>query len=154
MSEWTVACEPELDWNEPDDVLARYVETVNQAQEPVSGGTTVTLTVRGVVLAGELIPNWQWFDEVAQLSGGHDASCFELASALKEHARVTSEAIQAQSEGEELTDEQRAALGTRTAYIHLKNARLVTPARGDKRARYWRGRLCDVSGWSIDWTAG
>jgi hypothetical protein len=149
MSEWTVDCEPELDWNEPDDVLARYVETVNQALEPVSGGSAVTLTVRGVVITGELIPNWQWFDEVAQLPGGHDASCFELASALKEHARVTSEAAQARSAGAELTDEQRAALGTRTAYIHLKNVRLLTPAPGGHRAHYWRGRLSDVSGWSI-----
>jgi hypothetical protein len=150
MSEWTVACEPELDWNEPDDVLATYVETVNQAQEPVPEGLAVTLTVRGVVIAGELIPNWQWFDEVAQLPGGQDSNYFELASALKEHARVASEALEAQSAGDELTDEQRTALGIRTAYIHLRNARVLAPGASAQRTHHWRGRLSDVSGWSID----
>jgi hypothetical protein len=149
MSEWTVPCEPELDWNEPDDVLARYVETVNQAQEPVCTGFAVTLTVRGVVIAGELVPHWQWFDEVAQNSGGQDSDYFELARTLKEHARVTSEATEAQSAGTELTEEQRSALRIRTAYIHLKNARLLAPASGAQRSQYWRGRLSDISGWSI-----
>jgi hypothetical protein len=149
MSEWTVACEPELDWNEPDDVLAMYVETVNQAQNRVANGSAVTLTVRGVVIAGELIPNWQWFDEVAQLSGGQDSNYFELARALKEHARVASQAVEAQAAGAELTDEQRTALRIRTAYIHLKNARLLSPTRAAQRSHYWRGRLSDVSGWSI-----
>lgn len=149
MSEWTVACELEFDWNEPDDVLATYVDAVNQAQEPVAEGLPVTLTVRGLVIAGELIPNWQWFDEVAQLPGGPDSRYFELARALKEHVRTTSDAVAAQSAGDELTDEQRTALGTRTAYIHLRNARLLVPASAPQGAPYWRGRLSDVSGWSV-----
>jgi len=149
MSEWTVACEPELDWDEPDDVLATYVETVNQSQEALSGGPAITLTVRGLVITGELIPNWQWFDEVAHISGGQDSTYFELASALKEHARVTSEAVAARSAGDELTDEQQGALRTRTAYIHLRNATVESLSSGPRQAGYWRGRLSDVSGWSI-----
>jgi hypothetical protein len=149
VPEWTAADYPALDWNEPDDVLAQYVETVNQAQEPVAGGLAITLTVRGTVVTGELIPNWQWFDEVAHLSGGQDSVYFELARALKEYARAMSEAVEARSAGADLTVEQREALATRTAYIHLRNARLARPALARRRPHYWRGRLSDVSGWSV-----
>ena len=61
------------DWAEPDTVLANYVSLTDQLVEHVDPGTPFTLTVSGLVIDGELIPQWQWFGELSELNDHEDA---------------------------------------------------------------------------------
>jgi hypothetical protein len=50
-----------------DPVLTTLVELANEWDEPVEDGTTLTVCVQGIVIAGRLISSWQWFVEQRDL---------------------------------------------------------------------------------------
>jgi hypothetical protein len=149
-----------------DRALATVVGAINALTERQDDGPGVVLTLGGVVVSGTVIPDWQWFDEVEHAAraafvvhtgGSVDdehggwASLFEgvaesLMQARDEH-RAAREATK------HLSDHYQRLLAQedRTAYIHLREARVVAagvsplPVAG----MYWRGRLSEVSGWSF-----
>ncbi|WP_305789849.1 hypothetical protein [Symbioplanes lichenis] len=132
------------DWFEPDSVLATYVALMDQLTERAEPGIKLSLTVGGLVVTGELIPQWQWFAEVSALSNYEDAFYTGMAEYVKEQSDLAHEAVKVRDAGHEVSHKQHLALSAPTKYIHLRNARVSTGNEGS----LWRGRLSDVSGWS------
>lgn len=135
------------DWLEPDAVLALYVDATNRQTEPAPEGMWLTLTANGALISGELIPNWQWFAELADLTGGERSIHFGLGETLRKRAELLCEALEAKRAETSLTDAQEALVNAPTAYIHLRNARFFMPEPLPAEGHYWRGRLAEVSGW-------
>jgi hypothetical protein len=131
-------------WAEPDSVLATYVSLMDQLIEPADPGIALSLTVDGLVVDGELIPQWQWFAEVSKLSNYEDAFYTGMAEYVKEQSDLAHQAVKIRDAGLEVTHRQHLALSAPTKYIHLRNARI----NGTGDNRLWRGRLSDVSGWT------
>lgn len=132
-----------------DNVLTMLVHGANQMEKAVTDGLWVTLTVRGVIMSGEVIPIWQWFDEQKEISGGDETVVGYLASLLvAEHERLTS-LRQKVDNGEEISEEDQKTLDELPQFIHLRNAISFLPERVPVTGHYWRGRLSEVSGWSF-----
>jgi hypothetical protein len=138
------------DWAEPDSVLGTYVALMDQLTEPALPGIALSLTVDGLVVSGELIPQWQWFAEVSELNKNEDPFYTGMAEYVKEQSDLAHEAVRVRDAGHEVTHKQQLALSAPTRYIHLRNAQIVHAAEGC----LWRGRLCDVSGWTPGITVG
>lgn len=137
------------DWAEPDSVLATYVSLMDQLNEPVDPGIALSLTVGGVVVDGELIPQWQWFAELSELNDHEDAFYVGMAEYVKEQSDLAHAAVKLRDVGGEVTHKQYLALSAPTKYIHLRNASVFIGAQEAKvHRRLWRGRLCDVAGWT------
>jgi hypothetical protein len=132
-------------WGEPDSVLSTYVAQMDRLTEPVNPGIALSLTVDGLLVTGELIPEWQWFSEVSEMNDFQDAFYTGMAEYVKEQSDLAHAAIKARDLGGEVTQRQYLALMAPTKYIHLRNARVSAE---EKAVRLWRGRLCDVSGWT------
>ncbi|WP_229068965.1 hypothetical protein [Actinoplanes sp. DH11] len=137
------------DWAEPDGVLANYVSLTDQLVEHVDPGTPFTLTVGGLVVDGELIPQWQWFAELSELNDHEDAYYVGMAEYVKELSDLAHTAVKKRDIGEEISFRQYQALSVPTRYIHLRDARISRPGQATGvTGRLWRGRLRDVSGWT------
>ncbi|GAA2490169.1 hypothetical protein GCM10010435_88540 [Winogradskya consettensis] len=137
------------DWGEPDSVLATYVTLMDHLIEPVDPGPILSLTVDGLLVSGELIPQWQWFAELSELNDHADAFYVGVAENVKEQSDLAHEATKVRDIGGEMTQRQYVALTAPTRYIHLRNTLIYHPnqdASGD--GVLWRGRLSDVSGWT------
>jgi hypothetical protein len=135
-----------FDWGEPDGVLGTYVAQLDRLSEPVDPGIPLSLTVHGLLVSGELIPQWQWFAEVSEINNHDDAFYVGMAEHVKEQADLAHAAVRLRDTGGEVTQRQHTALVAPTRYIHLRNTTIHSPEQTAK-ARLWRGRLCDVSGW-------
>jgi len=136
------------DWGEPDAVLGTYVAQMDRLIEPVDPGVPLSLTVHGLLVSGELIPEWQWFSEVSELNNHDDAFYTGMAEHMKEQSDLAHHAVKLRDTGGEVTHRQYTALMAPTRYIHLKNARIHSPDKvGDEKC-LWRGRLIDISGWT------
>jgi hypothetical protein len=136
------------DWNEPDSVLGLYVAQMDRLTDPVEPGVPLSLTVHGLLVSGELIPQWQWFLEVSELNDHEDAFYTGMAEHVKEMSDLAHGAIKLRDSGGEVTHRQHNALMTPTRYIHLRGARIHSPDRICDQPCLWRGRLSDVSGWT------
>jgi hypothetical protein len=122
-----------------DPDLARLVDTVNGATGQQEDGWGITLTMHGLTLSGEVIPEWQWLEEAEQQcrEGGGDrwASFF---AALRQSASES----RGESNGDQLI-------------IHLRNTRffplggLMTVPAVELNGFYWRCKLVDVAGWTF-----
>jgi hypothetical protein len=53
---------------EIDRALEVVVSEINSLRERQDGGPGVVLTVRGLVIGGTIIPDWQWVDEVEHVA--------------------------------------------------------------------------------------
>jgi hypothetical protein len=53
---------------EIDRALEVVVSEINSLTERQDGGPGVVLTAGGLVIAGTIIPDWQWFDEVEHVA--------------------------------------------------------------------------------------
>ncbi|MFG3422898.1 hypothetical protein ACGFZ2_29280, partial [Micromonospora sp. NPDC048063] len=112
---------------------------------PVRGaGITlgITLTVRGVVVTGTLIGRDEWAEGMAELlkSAGENGEL--LGSRILDVFRKLD------------LNRTRDENSEPYSYIHLKDARYVAghgllPSPGSRVPVYWRGRLSEVSGWSL-----
>jgi hypothetical protein len=136
------------DWSEPDGVLGLYVAQMDRLTKPVDRGTPLSLTVHGLLITGDLIPQWQWFSEVSERDDYEDAFYIGMAEHMKEQSDLAHDAIRARDVGGEVTHRQMSALLAPTKYIHLRNTRIYSPDSTPGPGRLWRGRLCDVSGWT------
>ncbi|MEU4242838.1 hypothetical protein [Actinoplanes sp. NPDC026619] len=135
------------DWSEPDSVLGTYVAQTDRLIKP-QDGVPLTLTVHGLLVSGDLIPQWQWFAEVSEMDDYEDAFYTGMAEHMKEQSDLAHDAIRARDTGAEVSHRQMAALLAPTKYIHLRKARIYSPDSKPGEGRLWRGRLCDVSGWT------
>ena len=136
------------DWGGPDKVLDTYVAQMDRLTEPVDPGVQLSLTVHGLLVSGELIPQWQWFAEVSEMSNNEDAFYTGMAEHVKEQSDLAHAAVKLRDTGGEVTHRQYTALTAPTSYIHLRNARIHSPDHTGRGGCLWRGRLCDVSGWT------
>ncbi|WP_041833727.1 hypothetical protein [Actinoplanes sp. N902-109] len=132
------------EWAEPDSVLATYVSLMDQLIERADPGVPLSLTVGGLQVDGELIPQWQWFAEVSELNNYEDAFYTGMAEFVKEQSDLAHQAVKVRDAGLEVTHKQHLALSEPTRYIHLRNARI----NGVADTGLWRGRLKDISGWT------
>ena len=148
MSDLMSANSIRSDWGEPDSVLGTYVTQMDRLSEPVSPGVPLSLTVHGLLVSGELIPQWQWFAEVSEMNNHEDAFYTGMAEHVREQSDLAHDAIKLRDTGGEVTHRQNTALMAPTRYIHLRNARIHSPDHVTTETCLWRGRLCDVSGWT------
>jgi hypothetical protein len=127
----------------PDTVLQLMVNSINNLTEPIEDGSPINLFVQGILLSGQIIPDWQWFEE--QATGTSPEAM--IAGILKEK-RDRVRRLRGRVPDDLTTAEHEEALAP-PAFIHLKNCRVFmpqpVPSSGDL---YWRGRLSDISGWS------
>lgn len=146
----------------PDGVLQVIVSTVNNLEERTESGTGLVLTVKGVVISGELIPAWQWHEELEQgirdahVRAGQDpehAGFAELFKLAAESTRQRRDEQRALEELDQLPQRYRDLIGQeeRTQFIHLRDARVFSPGNAGLPGNglLWRGRLSEVSGWSF-----
>jgi hypothetical protein len=153
----------------PDTLLEILVNASNSRTEPSPDGEgiAVVLTVDGQVIAGEIIPNWQWCQEIeeqyraatvrAGIEVDDEGYGLGIGIAFKKFAEAFIEGRDqyrnAQEVTKDLPDEyQRAVLSTQeTQFIHLRNARVHVPGQPGLpgNGMYWRGRLTCVSGWTV-----
>jgi hypothetical protein len=130
----------------PDQLLATLVDIVNSLPGVELG---VTLYVRGSIVSGLLISGRSYFGllrAVLEESGDDDSKPFvdALAEILNEVAN-----IYPRRPSEESADESPPDLA-RTTYIHLRAATVHVPGPNPGLEQgLWRGRLSEVSGWSI-----
>ena len=136
------------DWSEPDSVLSTYVAQMDRLIKPVDPGVPLSLTVHGLLVSGDLIPQWQWFAEVSEMNDYEDAFYTGMAEHMKEQSDLAHDAVRVRDVGGEVTHRQMSALMAATKYIHLRNTRIYSPDSKPDEVRLWRGRLCDVSGWT------
>lgn len=126
----------ELDWFLQD--LVRLV-----SENEVTFG--VTLVVRGAIVTGQLCSAAAFHDNFANTFAdswpGDDEGKETLRSAFSKNAEIARDAAK---------DEDAFY-----AFIHLRNAYFLTPG-GDQttptskhEGLWWRGRICDVSGFSL-----
>jgi hypothetical protein len=150
----TDATRPDHDWSAPDSVLTVLVDAANaHVERDGKSVQALTLTVGGLVVTGNLIPAWQWFEELHVAAGvppSDEPSWLQaMANTYRENAETVREAYSLSVQ--EQTDEHVAALDHETHFIHLRDAKIMTPAgsmpTGD--GWFWRGRLADVSGWML-----
>ena len=136
---------PDLMPDPPDTVLQLLVGSINNLSEPIEDGSPINLFVKGILLSGQIIPDWQWFEEQATDASSSPEAL--IAGILKEK-RDRSRRLRGRVLDDLTPEEHEEALAT-PAFIHLKNCRVFmpqpVPSSGDL---YWRGRLADISGWS------
>lgn len=153
--------------DEIDPVLAELVRLIDGQSRPGTG-LRITLTTEGLLMAGKIIPAWQWLDEVEQqtrealVAAGADDEV-ERNAVLRvfrnaanqglEESHVQSTALREALESLPARY-QEALLDMRTpAYIHLSNVKAYpgsdVPLSVTGAGWYWRGRLAEISGWTF-----
>lgn len=123
----------------PDPMLMAFVEGVNRVP---SGEIGLTLHVSGVVVSGILVSGRRFFEQMAQWLKD------EGAEDLAENFADPVAEMFAEPDAETADDEQ--AEPSLANFIHLRAARVFTS--GSDRPlpeTFWRGRLSQVSAWSI-----
>jgi hypothetical protein len=114
------------------EILLRLVEAQPGA------GVAMCLTTPGGMIAGHLVSTSSWADRwrrvVSAATGTEDRS---------DHMAQLAHTVQASMEQTET-----AAAGGLHAFIHLLDVTFLS-VPGDVTAPLWRGRVCDVSGWSL-----
>ncbi len=133
-----------------DDFLRGLVHGINVSTDGEESELGITLYAKGVIVTGNIIPEYQWFAEVGQMLGSSfEPALLEMSAELREDRDNFRKARDALAE---LPEEFRSAIdpAETTAYIHLKEARIVSGSSlMPKVGTYWRGRLDEVSGWNI-----
>lgn len=117
-----------------DGHLASLVGLINNNPGICIG---ITLTVGGTLISGELISGKEYFDNLATLLHRDDQVEDSIRNVLSEEMKW-------------MSNRYSTPDINKTVYIHLKDAQHysgVTPV--PTRGGYWRGRLCDVSGFTI-----
>ncbi|MCQ1576678.1 hypothetical protein [Streptomyces parvus] len=146
-----------------DHVLTSLVNIINASQGEEDGPGLV-LTVGGLTVSGNLIPNWLWFmgmrQQIAGSSGDDstepaEASGMELFFKSWEDVATSGRAEEeaALAAAENLAPRYQQAIQDKdsTVFIHLRDARIYQPGQVGLpgNGMYWRGRLNEVTGWSF-----
>ncbi|WP_109507344.1 hypothetical protein [Nocardioides speluncae] len=112
----------------------------NLMQRHDGASLTVTLSVSGSLVTGDLVGRNTWLDQQHRQFADLDKAVGEIAAQLREGLRRPADG-ERDAEGEVFVER----------YVHLVNARYVVggsfvPAQG---GMFWRGRLQSVDGWSL-----
>lgn len=124
-----------------DPVLAELVQVVNSLRTSEVG---VTLEVRGLVVSGVLISAEQFFH--LQIKALEDPAVGAAANALAPFFQPWLEANRAdaahyeEDESFDLPD---------PVHVHMRRASILNSGAHSLTIPLWRGRLAEVSGWSI-----
>jgi hypothetical protein len=133
---------PERDW-----FLALLVDHVNEHD----GAIPITLTVDGLVISGTLVGVREYLrrsaEDLAEVFPSRSESIIESFTEAGE------ESVDAVRKHKERVRAGEAELET-PHYVHLRNAHYVTGSAGAHGPVLWRGRLDDVSGFSLGKTVG
>lgn len=118
-----------------DWALVELVRMVNVNKVSIG----VTLTIGGALISGVLISGKEFFDKMEQKFSSTNPEDGSLAKYLADYHKQISDEVYADSQ-----------LPPNTIFIHLDKAKqyfgqTAVPTVGT----LWRGRLCDVSGFSI-----
>ncbi|MFF4210882.1 hypothetical protein ACFYZE_16285 [Streptomyces sp. NPDC001796] len=138
-----------------DYSLVTLVNLLNASKEDI-GGPWLVLTTGGLVISGQLIPNWLWFEtyekELETPSDENPWAYFfsSFKDTLKEEKE---EQDKAEAAAESLAPRFQQAIleATTTGFIHLRKAKVFHPGQSPLPANgmLWRGRLIDIAGWSF-----
>ncbi|MER5550407.1 hypothetical protein ABT001_01730 [Streptomyces sp. NPDC002793] len=119
----------------PDLQLQLLIQLLDRE---LRSGLPITLTLAGGVLHGDVIGHeaWKadWARSLRQVEG-------EGANLIAEFPETVDQGIRELGPGDGTAQLPR--------WIHLRDATLVLAGAGDLRLPLWRGRLADVSGWSL-----
>ena len=144
----------------PDWLLGVLVDGVAEVVTDASKrGTDVTLTVKGLTITGEIVPDWVWADGVHQVAirstpdaGPDQTSQYSaMRDAFKQVAseRAETDADESpDSDHDDVLERLRKQLVDTPTFIHLRDAHIVTP-QGliPNQDGWWRGLLASVDGW-------
>lgn len=104
----------------------------------------ITLQVSGLLVSGLLVDNQKYFDGFgSDLASGFQEA--QIAEGLKELISKYGDAVKKNIE-------DGASEPPRPKYIHLRNAKFFNTSGNPipaNRGVWWRGRLCEVSGFII-----
>jgi len=140
--------------------LVRSINAVPKTNDPIEG-LGLVLFVGGSVVSGRLIPNWLWFRKVADGLREQEDSEGKPPSGLREMFNYfEQEMISLQKDIvkifeviDKVPEHARDALAAadRTELIHLEDARVFQPGYPGMpgNGMLWRGRLAEISGWSL-----
>ncbi|MDR6912930.1 hypothetical protein J2W54_004943 [Rhodococcus fascians] len=122
---------------EQDFMLAGLVELINRSTGTELG---VTLHVRGTVLSGLMISGESYLDKqkVVLTEAG------EGPAALAQYFDIFSSVYSQNQE-----DDKPFLSPPLPAYVHLRSASVIENGTTQVTFPLWRGRLSEVSGWSI-----
>ncbi|WP_329413590.1 hypothetical protein OG802_24230 [Streptomyces sp. NBC_00704] len=138
-----------------DHSLVALVNVINSANED-PGGPWLVLTTGGLVVSGQLIPNWLWFESYESEISAQDED-----NAWTVYFSSIKDSIKEQFEEQRKAEVAAESLGVRyqqaildvqdTAFIHLREAKVFSPGQKPMPANgmRWRGRLVDIAGWSF-----
>jgi hypothetical protein len=145
-----------------DHTLTSLVRITNSQTEEGGDGIGVVLTLGGAFISGKIIPNWLWFAEVERrLRGQENPANGGVAGGLSELFSFFRQELISMREDEskiaqvyeKLPERVQQTLGANdhTEYIHLADARVFHPGQPGMpgNGMLWRGRLKDISGWSL-----
>lgn len=148
----------------PDEdlLLAVLVQGANASTDPDTS-VSITLTVGGLVVSGDLVPAWVWLREVRELLAGASGTGQDgMAAVFGMFAddalgdvliRDATAGIEAIDEDDDDEDGGVSVGGPDTALptsIHLARARVLGAHHSQELAGgLWRGRLSHVSGWTF-----
>ncbi len=135
-----------------DLLLAVLVQGFNSSPDPETSAS-ITLTVGGLVVSGDLVPAWVWFREVrGLLSGGSGSGAGGMADVFGMFADdALGEVLIREATGDvEDMPATPAPEGTLPTTIHLARAVILGAHHSQELAGgLWRGRLSHVSGWTF-----
>lgn len=117
----------------PDEMLSIFVSLANEN----GVGSSVTLTVGGSLISGQIMGRVQWIDELMDHYG-------DLTSGLRAFRESWVEVVDEIQKAE--------VAGPYDTMIHLKNARWYSDGTGSGipvEGAFWRGRLNQVQGWTL-----
>lgn len=144
-----------------DTILTLLVKAANASVEPIRNGIGVTLTVGGSLVSGQIIPHWQWFEENEKTIRSQDpADLPEENSFGYLFGYVRSGVLSRRDDQQKINEmieklpesvREYITVDDRTDHIHLANTRFFQAGFGGIPANgmLWRGRLREVSGWSL-----
>lgn len=146
---------------EPDWFLGQIVEWANRFG--VEFG--ITINVGGLVVSGRLISGTNYFDQLAdQMIGDSDENSIQhqIGSVIRKHKSIyepfdVTLTPEHESRPEEQDHDETPGIEPSEApppatFIHLKDAKIFAPGQPPLPTNtgvLWRGRLCEVDGFSI-----
>jgi hypothetical protein len=148
---------------EHDAALLSLVREMNNriAADEDFEGIGLVLFAGGCVISGKLIPNWLWFKKVEDELGAQPDQEAKVSSGLIDLFKFFEEQMISLREDtqkiydviDKVPESAQAALAAtdRTEFIHLEAARVFQPGYPGMpgNGMLWRGRLRDISGWSL-----
>ncbi|MEY9717853.1 hypothetical protein ABIA22_000343 [Sinorhizobium fredii] len=134
-----------------DDGIERdpFIQTLVDATNGTGVGAGITLHSHGMLVSGDMISLGQFFELVREGFAGATAhtDSDELATTIRGFfVGIAGKWVEA---AEIMKEKEAEEPGPPPSYIHLKNVVMVVPGQDVFRLPLWRGRISEISGFSI-----